>query len=142
MSNTAVVLVTGVSSGIGRVTAERFAQKGCQVFGTVRAIAKAQAIPGVQLVEMDVRDEASVRRAVQSVVDQAKRIDVLVNNAGVSTIGAVEETSPAEATALFDTNVLGPLQLIKACLPYLPAKALIRYLSTRTATAIKLPEYP
>jgi len=119
MSNTAVVLVTGVSSGIGRVTAERFAQKGCQVFGTVRAIAKAQAIPGVQLVEMDVRDEASVRRAVQSVVDQAKRIDVLVNNAGVSTIGAVEETSPAEATALFDTNVLGVLRTARAVLPYM-----------------------
>ena len=56
MSNQAVVLVTGVSSGIGRATAERFAQRGCRVFGTVRAPARAQAIPGVQLVEMDVRD--------------------------------------------------------------------------------------
>jgi NAD(P)-dependent dehydrogenase (short-subunit alcohol dehydrogenase family) len=119
MSNQAVVLVTGVSSGIGRATAERFAQRGCRVFGTVRALARAQAIPGVQLVEMDVRDEASVRRGVQSVVDQAGRIDVLVNNAGVSLIAAVEETSPAEAAALLDTNVLGILRTARAVLPHM-----------------------
>lgn len=119
MSNAAVVLVTGVSSGIGRATAERFAQRGCRVFGTVRSLTKAQAIAGVQLVEMDVRDEASVRRGVQSVADQAKRIDVLVNNAGVSMIGAVEETSAAEAAALFDTNVLGILRTTRAVLPYM-----------------------
>lgn len=119
MSNTAVVVVTGVSSGIGRATAERFAQRGCKVFGTVRTLAKAQAIPGVQLVEMDVRDEASVRRGVQSIVDQAKRIDVLVNNAGISMIGAVEETSPTEAAALFDTNVLGILRTTGAVLPFM-----------------------
>lgn len=119
MSNTAVVLVTGVSSGIGRATAERFAQRGCRVFGTVRAIAKAQPIPGVQLVEMDVRDDASVRRGVQFVVDQAKRIDVLVNSAGISMVGAVEETSLTEAASLFDTNVLGILRTTKAVLPYM-----------------------
>jgi NAD(P)-dependent dehydrogenase (short-subunit alcohol dehydrogenase family) len=75
MSTSAVVLVTGVSSGIGRPAAERFAQRGCRAFGTVPILAKAQAIPGVHLVEMDVRDEASVRRGVRSVLDQAKRID-------------------------------------------------------------------
>jgi NAD(P)-dependent dehydrogenase (short-subunit alcohol dehydrogenase family) len=119
MSNTAVVLITGVSSGIGRVAAERLAQRGYRVFGTVRTVARAQPIPGVELVEMDVRDEASVRRGVQSVVDQAKRIDVLVNNAGVSMIGAVEETSLAEAAALFDTNVLGILRTARAVLPHM-----------------------
>ena len=119
MSNPVVVLVTGVSSGIGRAAAERFAQRGCQVFGTVRAVAKAQPIPGVQLVEMDVRDEASVQRAVQSVIDSAKRVDVLVNNAGISMLGAVEETSLAEAAALLDTNVLGILRTARALLPHM-----------------------
>lgn len=112
-----VVIVTGVSSGIGRVTAEKFAQQGCQVFGTVRSIAKAQAIPGVKFVEMDVRDDVSVQRGIQSVIDQAKRIDVLVNNAGMMMLGAVEETSIAEAESIFDTNVTGILRTIKAVLP-------------------------
>ncbi len=85
----------------------------------MRAVAKAQPIPGVQLVEMDVRDEASVQRAVQSVVGSAKRVDVLVNNAGISMLGAVEETSLAEAAALLDTNVLGILRTARAVLPYM-----------------------
>src|ERR1700757_4200504 len=106
MSIPAVVLVTGVSSGIGRAAAERFAQRGCQVFGTVRAVAKAAPVTGVQHIEMDVRNETSVRYGIQSVIDQAGRIDVLVNNAGISMIGAVEETSLDEAASVFDTNVL------------------------------------
>lgn len=119
MANSKVVLVTGVSSGIGRATAERFAKQGCIVFGTVRSIQKAQAIPGVELVEMDVRDETSVQQAVQRVVAQAGRIDVLVNNAGGTLVGAVEETSIAEAQALFDTNVFGALRTSQAVLPHM-----------------------
>ena len=76
MSKSKVVVVTGVSSGIGRVAAEKFARQGCQVFGTVRSIAKATPLPGVELIEMDVRDDASVQRGVQSIIDRAKRIDV------------------------------------------------------------------
>lgn len=117
-----VVVVTGVSSGIGRVVAEKFAQGGCQVFGTVRSIATAQPIPGVSLVEMDVRDDASVQRGIQSVIDQANRIDVLVNNAGASLLGAVEETSIAEAASLFDTNVFGILRTTQTVLPFMRAQ--------------------
>jgi len=117
-----VVIVTGVSSGIGRVAAEKFAQRGCQVFGTVRSIAKAQPIPGVKFVEMDVRDDTSVRRGIQSVIDQANRIDVLVNNAGMMMLGAVEETSLTEAASLFDTNVFGILRITKAVLPSMRAQ--------------------
>jgi NAD(P)-dependent dehydrogenase (short-subunit alcohol dehydrogenase family) len=117
MSNSTVVVVTGVSSGIGRVAAEKFAQRGCQVFGTVRSIMKATPLRGVELVEMDVRDEASVRRAIQTVIAHAKRIDVLVNSAGVTLLGATEETSIAEAQSLFDTNVFGILRTTQAVLP-------------------------
>lgn len=119
MTNSRVILVTGVSSGIGRATAERFAQQGCVVFGTVRNVQKAQAIPGVDLIEMDVRDETSVQRAIQSVVAKAKRIDVLVNNAGGTMLGSVEETSVVEAQALFDTNVFGALRTSQAVLPHM-----------------------
>jgi len=117
-----VVVVTGVSSGIGRVAAEKFAQQGCQVFGTVRNMSKAQPIPGVRIVEMDVRDDVSVQREIQSVIDQANRIDVLVNNAGMMLLGAVEEASVTEAASLFDTNVSGILRTIKAVLPHMRAQ--------------------
>lgn len=122
MSNSKVVIITGVSSGIGRATAEQFAQRGCRVFGTVRNIAKVQEIPGVTLIEMDIRDEASIQRGIQTIIDQAKRIDVLVNSAGVTLLGAMEETSIAEAQALFDTNFFGLLRTIKAVLPHMRTK--------------------
>ncbi|WP_373331713.1 oxidoreductase [Thiopseudomonas alkaliphila] len=119
MSNSTVVVVTGVSSGIGRATAERFAKCGCRVFGSVRNRAKAQPITGVELVEMDIRDEASVGQGFQAIIAQAGRIDVLVNSAGVTLLGATEETSIAEAQALFDTNVLGILRTTQAVLPHM-----------------------
>jgi NAD(P)-dependent dehydrogenase (short-subunit alcohol dehydrogenase family) len=122
MSESKVVIVTGVSSGIGRAAAEKFAQQGCQVFGTVRSLSKATPLPGVQLIEMDVQDNASIQRAIQSVMDRSKRIDVLVNNAGVAMVGAMEETSMGEAAWLFETNVLGILRTSQAVLPHMRAQ--------------------
>jgi len=122
MPNSKVVVVTGVSSGIGRVAAAKFAGQGCQVFGTVRNLVKAQPIPGVALVEMDIRDDTSVQRGIQAIIAQATRIDVLVNSAGVTLLGSVEETSIAEARSLFDTNVLGILRTIQAVLPHMRAQ--------------------
>ncbi|HHQ4567655.1 TPA: oxidoreductase [Aeromonas hydrophila] len=117
MSHSQVVVITGVSSGIGRISAMKFAEQGCRVFGTVRNMATANLIAGVELIEMDIRDEASVERSIQTIIAQAGRIDVLVNNAGVTLLGATEETSIAEAQALFDTNLFGLLRTIKAVLP-------------------------
>lgn len=122
MSNSKVVLVTGVSSGIGRAAAEKFAARGCQVFGTVRNAANAQSIPGVALMEMDVRDDASVQRSIQAIIAQTKRIDVLVNSAGVALLGSTEETSVSEARSLFDTNVFGILRTSQAVLPHMRAQ--------------------
>jgi NAD(P)-dependent dehydrogenase (short-subunit alcohol dehydrogenase family) len=99
-----------------------FAKRGCQVFGTVRSVAKTKPLPGVELIEMDVRDDASVQLGIQSIIDQAGRIDVLVNNAGVTIVGAVEETSTAEAASLFDTNVFGILRTAQAVLPHMRAQ--------------------
>lgn len=119
MSPSKVVLITGVSSGIGRAAAMQFAKQGCPVFGTVRNAAKAQPIPGVTLVEMDIRDEESVQRGIQTVITLAKRVDVLVNSAGVTLLGATEETSIEEAQTLFDTNLFGLLRVTKAVLPHM-----------------------
>lgn len=117
MSGSSVVVVTGASSGIGRVTAEMFVARGCHVFGTLRDLHKAPALPGVEFIEMDVRDERSVQLGIEFVIDRTTRIDVLVNNAGMMMTGAVEETTTAEASALFDTNVLGMLRTSRAVLP-------------------------
>ncbi|GAB3468643.1 oxidoreductase [Massilia terrae] len=119
MAKPIVVVVTGVSTGIGRATAQRFAAYGAKVYGTVRASALASPIPGVTLLDMDVRDADSVRRAIQVVMEREQRIDVLVNNAGVSLVGAVEETAIAEAQSLLDVNVLGLLRTTQAVLPHM-----------------------
>ena len=110
-----VALITGASSGIGQATAELLAARGFTVFGTSRApdqIARSYA-----LLPLDVRSDASVEAAIQSVLDRAGRIDVLVNNAGYSQAGAIEETSIADVQAQFDTNLLGVIRMIKAVLP-------------------------
>jgi NAD(P)-dependent dehydrogenase (short-subunit alcohol dehydrogenase family) len=118
-SESKVIIITGVSSGIGRVAAAKFADRGCRVFGAVRSIEKVNPLPGVEFVEMDVRDVDSVQHGVQRIVDRAKRIDVLVNCAGVTLLGATEETSVAEAQSLFDTNVWGILRTTQAVLPHM-----------------------
>ena len=112
-----VVLITGASSGIGRATAELLAARGHRVFGGVRASATTRPLAGVEVVPLDVRDEASVKACVEDVRGRAGRIDVLINNAGVNLVGAVEETSISQAQALFDTNVIGVLRMIQAVLP-------------------------
>jgi NAD(P)-dependent dehydrogenase (short-subunit alcohol dehydrogenase family) len=122
MSQSTVVLVTGVSSGIGRAAAAKFVERGCQVFGSVRNRAEAIPLPGVELVEMDVSDDASVQRGIAAIIGRTRRIDVLVNNAGTTLIGAVEETTIAEAASLFNTNVFGILRTTHAVLPYMRAQ--------------------
>lgn len=115
--NKAVVVITGVSSGIGRATAYAFSTRGYQVFGTVRSAHGLAPIKGVEYVEMDLQNDASVKQAIGYIVEKARYIDILVNNAGVSLTGSVEETSITEASWVFDTNVLGVLRVIQAVLP-------------------------
>jgi NAD(P)-dependent dehydrogenase (short-subunit alcohol dehydrogenase family) len=117
-----VVLVTGVSSGIGRAVADAFAAKGFEVFGTSRNPRTTQPVPGVELVQLDVTDDASVAAAVSTVVERAGRIDIVVNNAGAGVFGAAEETSTAQAQQLFDTNFFGLVRLTREVLPYLRAQ--------------------
>src|SRR5271168_2115392 len=117
-----VVLVTGVSSGIGRAVASAFATTGFAVYGTSRNPQRTEPIAGVQLVQLDVTDDASVAAAVSTVVQRAGRIDIVVNNAGVGVFGAAEETSIAQAQQLFDTNFFGLVRLTREVLPYLRAQ--------------------
>lgn len=110
-----VALITGASSGIGLATAKALQQAGYRVFGTSRrAVASAD---GITMLTCDVTDEVSVKNTVAEVLKQAGRIDLLVNNAGIGLLGGAEESSTAQAQALFDVNVFGITRVTNAVLP-------------------------
>ena len=109
------VLITGVSSGIGLATAQLLARKGFRVFGTVRK--ETQALQGMELVKLDVTNDAFVSEAVSAVIAKAGPIGSLVNNAGYGLAGAIEETSVAEAQEQFETNLFGVIRMVNAVLP-------------------------
>jgi NAD(P)-dependent dehydrogenase (short-subunit alcohol dehydrogenase family) len=118
VSDQKVALVTGVSSGIGRAIALLLSSRGFHVFGTARHPADSDSpTSNLELIEADVRDEESVKACVQSVLHHTGRIDVVINNAGYTLVGALEETSIQEAKQLFDTNFFGVLRVNKAVLP-------------------------
>lgn len=111
-----VILVTGASSGIGEACARYLARQGNQVFGTSRrATAKRSAL--FEMLRMDVNEESSVHEAITTILEREKRLDVLVNNAGYSLAGAVENTSLEEAQVQFETNFFGVMRVCRAVLP-------------------------
>ena len=111
-----VALVTGASSGIGRATALALVKAGYRVFGTSRKAVSPSA-DGITMLVCDVTDEASVARMVAETLTLAGGIDLLVNNAGIGLLGGAEESSSAQAKALFDVNVFGVLRVTNAVLP-------------------------
>jgi NAD(P)-dependent dehydrogenase (short-subunit alcohol dehydrogenase family) len=115
-TNPGVALVTGASSGIGRATAKALQNAGFRVFGTSRRAA-AESADGITMLACDVTDEQSVAKLVEEVLAEAGRIDLLVNNAGIGLLGGAEESSTAQAQALFDVNVFGVLRVTNAVLP-------------------------
>uniref|UniRef100_UPI003D94C805 SDR family oxidoreductase n=1 Tax=Gordonia sp. B7-2 TaxID=3420932 RepID=UPI003D94C805 len=108
------VLVTGATSGIGAEVARQFVEKGLTVFGTTRnPDTVAEPIPGVTYVRLDNADYSTA----QTCVDEVGDIDILINNAGESQAGALEDTPMSAVEDLFRVNVFGPVALTKAVLP-------------------------
>lgn len=112
-----VAVVTGASTGIGRATALTLQNAGFRVFGTSRRAVAERSDGGVTMLSCDVKDDASVAKLVEDVLAKAGRIDLLVNNAGIGLLGGAEESSIAQAQALFDVNVFGVLRMTNAVLP-------------------------
>ena len=121
----AVVVITGCSSGFGLATALAFARRGDSVWATMRNPADAGDLSAaveaehlqLRTLPLDVTDDASVKAAVDHVLEAEGRIDVLVNNAGVAHMGAVESLGIDDARGVFETNVFGQVRMIQAVLP-------------------------
>ena len=119
--NKQVILVTGASSGMGKETARTLIKQGHIVYGAARRVDKMQDLvqAGGHALAMDVTDEAGVKDAVDRIVREQGRIDVLVNNAGYAVYGAVEDVTLEEARRQFDVNIFGLAQVTKAVLPHM-----------------------
>ncbi|MFI0446386.1 oxidoreductase [Actinomadura sp. 6N118] len=117
-----VALVTGASSGIGKAAALALVEAGYEVVGTSRNTAHVTPIKGVTFLDLDVASDESVTTVVKAVIGRFGRIDVLVNNAGVGSAGAAEESSVAQAQGVFDINVFGVIRMTNAVLPHMRAQ--------------------
>lgn len=117
--DTTVVLITGASSGIGKATAKQLLSEGYIVYGAARKVEKMEDLKeaGMHVVSLDVADEASRKRCVETVINEQGRIDVLFNNAGFGLYGTVEETPLQDARYQFDVNLFGLAGMTQLVLP-------------------------
>lgn len=130
MPSNQVVLVTGASTGFGRLFTETLARKGYTVFATMRdpkgknaknageieALAKKESLP-IHILELDVTKDDSVDKAFKAVIEKAGRIDVVINNAGFPVVGLMETITVEQAQSQFDTNFFGCVRVNRAALP-------------------------
>src|SRR5262245_24757771 len=112
-----IALVTGASSGIGRAVAEHLAAAGHTVFGTSRDPARAPSPQGVRMLALDVTSDDAAGACVRAVLSAAGRLDVLVNNAGYTLAGALEEATHDQSRALLDADFFGAVRMTRAALP-------------------------
>lgn len=110
-----VILITGISSGFGEKTAELLARNGHVVYGTVRK--KTESKPNIHVLLMDLLNPDSVANAVQTVINNEGRIDVLINNAGMHTGGSIETLALEYVKMQMDTNFMGLVHLSRNVLP-------------------------
>src|ERR1700722_10345999 len=132
MATNQVVLITGASTGFGRLFTKTLARKGHTVFATMRdpggkntknaaeieALAKKESL-AIQILDLDVTKDDSVDKAVRAVVDKAGRLDVVINNAGYVVGGLTETITIDQAQRQFDTNFFGCVRVNRAALPHM-----------------------
>lgn len=120
----ATVLITGASSGIGKITAERFMEEGHEVYGVARRLEKMRDLEdkGATTLSMDITKEEDIKRVVERIRNDSGGVDILVNNAGFAVYGAVEDTSIEDARYQFEVNIFGLARLTQQVLPGMRAK--------------------
>ena len=116
-----VILLTGASSGIGYQTTENLAKEGHVVYGAARRIEKMETLKqfGVKPIYLDATDEESIKSAIDTIIGNEGRIDVLINNAGYGSFGAVEDVDISEAKMQFEVNLFGLARLLQLVLPHM-----------------------
>ena len=111
-----VVLITGASSGIGKSISLYLNNRGFKVYGTCRD-PKKYSINEYELLKCDINSVKEIEETVNYVLKKENKIDVLINNAGVGVTGPLEETSSDDIKKAFKTNLFGPIEIIKKCIP-------------------------
>lgn len=117
MKNKKVVLITGCSSGIGRELSLILADKGYEVIATARDVTALEDLPVSLKLQLDVTNKESISQAVKEVISKYQRVDILINNAGYSVRGALEEISLESIKSMFDVNVYGIVNVIQSVVP-------------------------
>ena len=119
-----VAVVTGASSGIGEATVKKFLQEGYEVYAAARRLDRMKGLAdlGAKPISLDLTDDPSIVAAVERIRMEAGRIDVLVNNAGYGSYGAVEDVPLDEARRQFEVNLFGAARLIQLALPMMRAQ--------------------
>lgn len=108
------IIITGTSTGIGYTLAEYFGKKGHKVFGLSR---KNVESPFFTTIPTDITDDLQIKNAVAKILETEKRIDVLINNAGMGMVGSVEDSTKEDITKLFNLNLIGAVQMMSSVLP-------------------------
>lgn len=116
-----VAIVTGASSGIGAAAARRLHDRGYIVYAAARRIVRMAPLAeaGIRAIRVDVTDDASLTAFVSQIVSETGRVDLLVNNAGYGSLGALEEVPMAEARRQFDVNLFGLARLVQLVVPHM-----------------------
>lgn len=112
-----IILITGASSGFGKITAQMLSEQGHIVYGTSRK--PSENIGKVRMLVVDVTNSISVRQAVEQIISEQGRMDVLINNAGMGIGGALELATEEEVSMQMNTNFFGVVNMCKAVLPYM-----------------------
>lgn len=119
------VLITGCSSGIGRALCEKYLTKGFHVYASARNIRSLNDLDehsNLTKLTLDVNSQSSIHNAIAHIKQDNNYLDVLINNAGYAAMGPLADMPLEDLRAQFETNVFAPMELTKACLPFLMAK--------------------